>query len=113
MPKRQNVKTIDSSAVQGEGSYVVIKRMTYGEARAARDLARRAEKDKDEDAVADAGQDMIANHLMTWNWVDDEGNPLPLPRDDRGVFDRLTDEEVLFLGQALNGTADAQKKLSS
>lgn len=46
---------------------------------------------------------LLATHVTEWNWVDDDGVPLPLPKDDASVMDRLTDAELQVLSNALQG----------
>ncbi len=104
MPKRQNIRRFPSEAVQGEGSWVEVSRLTVGEAREA----DRLRNDPGVDSF-EAVSGIYQNHVRAWNWVDDDGKPLPLPKDDPGVVDKLTDQEFAFLGDCLAGSEEEQK----
>ena len=56
---------------------------------------------------------LLANHIVDWNWQDDDGNLLPLPKADASVLDELTIEEIQFLGELLNPGSERRKKLTS
>lgn len=80
MPERQ-LKRVDCKAVQGDGAYMVLKPLTFGERR--------------ENMSVDA----LMQRVVEWNWVDWDEEPLPLPHDDV-ARESLTDSEVEFiLGQ--------------
>jgi hypothetical protein len=104
MPQRQNVRRIPSSRVQGDDSWIEISRLTVGEAREADRLKDDRETDSFDTVVG-----LYQRHVVGWNWVDDDGQPLPLPKDDPGVVDRLTDLEFSFLGDCLAGSEVEQK----
>lgn len=53
---------------------------------------------------------LLATHVTEWNWVDDDGKPLPLPKDHPEVMDQLTDLEVQALSNALRGPDAATGK---
>lgn len=93
---------VESPTIQGEDSYVVFRALTVEEARAYRKTTG------SDDDVFEIGLDALRTHIVEWNWVDDAGNPLPQPREDPGVIDRLTVEETNFLAQTLI-TRPAQK----
>ena len=107
MSKRLSIVKIDASSVQGEGAYILWRRMTWGE---RREVANDIRADK-VDVIA-----MLLDLLQDWNWVDADGEKLPLPQvaDD---LERLYDEEVSFLAdvgrRAIEGrlefTLDAEK----
>jgi hypothetical protein len=110
MPKRQNTRTIQTPDLQGEDSFVVMRRLTVGEVRALRKKARTITKDDDQVEVSiEISSDTLADCVLKWNWVDDNGEPLPQPHHNVDVFDILTDEEFGFLGDTLLGTGDTQK----
>lgn len=99
MPVRQNTKRVPSDEVQGEGSFVEIKRLTYGEIK----MLRTASDDR-----LTQSADVVRTVVVNWNWVDDAGQPLPLPSADPDVLDLLTDAEIGFIGKALG--AETEKK---
>lgn len=126
MAERQNRMRVASDAVQGPGSYVVLRKLGYAQRRRATALLTAANggqlpKHADLSDVEQPVQLMQANDAFTrelladnvaeWNWVDDDGQLLPLPSVDIEVVDRLTEEEVAFVVRAIQSgmTADAAK----
>ncbi len=105
MAQRQAIYTIKSDAVQGEGSYVKMRAILYGEAK----RLRRDIEGMDDDAKMAANEALLISHVVAWDWVDDEGQPLPIPKDDPAVLDRLTAQELAFLGEAISGESAASK----
>lgn len=89
MPQRQNTRTVKSDEVQGEGSYVVIRRLSFGDVLRLSDMVK-------EDRYQAAAHELVPLLVKQWNWVDDGGGPLPVPVDSAGV-DALSSEEVGFL----------------
>ena len=106
MSKRQNVRKTMTPNLQGPGSFVEFKRFTYGESKAIREAA--AAHADDENWQQEESLRVLAEHLIAWNWVDDDGNALPLPKDDPAVLDQLTDEEVKFLIGLFGDKTDAK-----
>lgn len=101
MSKRTSVKKFPSTEVQGEGSFVVVTGIKVKE---IREMRKRSKEEEDFDDF-EGGVEMLAKHVISWNWVDDEGNPLPLPKDKPDAVDELTSEESEFLVGLLMGTA--------
>lgn len=100
---------INTEAVQGEGSYLVMRRPTYGEQKGWAKLDFASE---DSDVRFKASDTIMAALVMEWNWVDDADKPLPLPSVDQSVLDRLTDAEFAVLTRtfaAMLPNAEAQK----
>jgi len=100
MAKRNATYRVSSEQVQGEGSYVVLRRLPYAEARNAAlraDEANAAEE-------AQYTQRMITAGVVEWDWVDDNGDPLPLPRevdfDELGLLIHEVEFLVTHLVQA-------------
>lgn len=98
MAKRKSVRRFDTDEVQGEGSYVVMTAFKVKEIRAARQAKR--EQGDDFDGV-EAGVQALRTHLVEWNWVDDNDQPLPKPQDEPSVIDDLTSDEAEFLANLL------------
>lgn len=129
---RRSVHRYETEAVQGEGSWVEVKRMTLGESKAvqhkSQKLAAKVAKMKaaavaagDDEALLaagiyeqnegwKAGLEMFATKVVGWNWLDDDGNPLPLPRENPDVLDELTDEEIALISELIVGDVEARKK---
>lgn len=135
MPKRQFIITHDSDDVQGEGSYIKLRSVTYGEGKQMRKQmdaftqrreelnaklsngASDAEKKKLRsqleavDAEVQAlNEQVLVDKIYEWNWVDDNDQPLPLPKDDPKVIDTLTTGEMQFIQAKLRGTDEDRKK---
>lgn len=120
MPKRLNTIRLESTEVQGEGSFVVLRRLDWKTAqhnnRALAELNNGvlpgvAERVTVTLALLDTNQqitdEMLRAAIIEWNWVDDAENPLPLPRD--AGIGHLSDLEVQFLVRALQPRGDAAK----
>lgn len=93
MPKRLFCSTfrVDSAKIQGDGSFVVFRRLTWAEMRPIWDME------------TGAGMALMKQSIQDWNWVDDEGQPLPNPHDHPEVLDTLAFEETNFLLLAAQG----------
>lgn len=68
MPERRTTYKVDSSKVQGEGSWVELSYMGWGEVQAA----------MSGDLKSD---DILNEHVKDWNWVDAEGEALTVSVD--------------------------------
>ena len=96
MAKRTSVRRFNTEEVQGEGSYVILSSLKVDEVRELR------KKGKDEDFDAfEGGIALLTQHILKWDWVGDDGKPLPLPKDDPTVVGQLTHEEADFLSDLL------------
>ena len=126
MAKRQNVQRIDSEVVQGEGSWVEIKRPTHGERKAllirSSKYIDRVKPDGtfDTSGLSEAdllelnefGTMLLTEMVVGWDWVDDDEEALPQAQDDPAVFDLLTDQEMAFLNQHVTPALDEKKEPS-
>lgn len=107
MPERKGFKRVDSSAVQGEGSYVEFYNLRLGQ---AREILRLGDEVADNtEADIDATGQQFTKLMRGWNWVDDEGKPLPLPAEDPAVLESLTLEEWNFLGEQVKAMLSPQQ----
>lgn len=100
MPQRQNAWTVRSEQVQGEGSFVVMRRLSFGEALRVGQLLKEGA-----DGYKEAVSLTVRAAVVRWNWVDDEGKPLPPPGEGFDL-DLLTDEEAAFLLDKAYGKRD-------
>ncbi len=103
MPRRQSNRRVVSTEVQGDDSFVVLRPMKWGEAKAIVGVAGA------DSARAIEMVDRLAAYIVDWNWVDDDGNPLPKPAEDPSVIDRLTSTEVRYLLGELRGDEASRK----
>lgn len=116
MPQRQSIVTYDSTEVQGEGSWIKVRLISHGESkRIMRDYGGLVGKSVDDIGVEKftdmqvANDDLIAQKVAGWNWVGDDGEPLPLPQDDPAVLDLLTEFEHQFIARAMRGEGERKK----
>lgn len=107
MPQRSNTRKVMSPKVQGKDSFVEFRKITYGESKALR-LEAKAHKD-DEEWQMSSSEALLTDHIVDWNWVDGEGKPLPLPKDDPTVIEILNDDEITFLTDLVRGNTDPKR----
>lgn len=100
MAQRKSTTRFNSEVVQGEGSFVVVRKLTMGD---VKQLRKQTGKDITDDVSLEIGVDTIAAHIIEWNWVDDNDKPLPIPNDDPAIIDKLTTDEFKFLAESLTG----------
>jgi len=112
MPERKNTFRVAADEVQGEGSWVDLRRLSWEQQRRAqRLLAEHAGGELPRDTTkvpltvaflevnSEFTREMLASGVAAWNWVDDQGQALPLPAAGGMVL--LSDQEVAFLVVAL------------
>jgi hypothetical protein len=96
MPKR-TLKTMRvPTPIMGDDAWIEVREPTWGE---AEELIKAGQ----EGDIALLG-DRIAKFLMSWNWVEDDGSPLPLPAQDPSVLRRLQVSEVRAIVEAVGRT---------
>lgn len=85
MAERKVTYRVESSDVQGEGSWVELSYITRGEAR----------------AHAEDGwtEDMLKKHVIAWDWVDTEGNELDVADADTQLLQHECD---FIIGKLFN-----------
>lgn len=105
MPERKAVRRVETPEAQGDDSWVKVRRFQVGEW-----LALTEVDEGNRPEAVKRGLELIRTHVVAWNWVDDDGAPLPQPGEDPSVIDRLTDEEVLCLMRVLQGPTESQLK---
>ena len=111
MPERLNTKRVVTESVQGADSYVVLKRATADETRTLYKLTRAMDKADDEgDKSYNAQRAFVASHVLDWNWVWENGDAMPLPKDDPGVIGKLSDQELKSIVEGLLGPDAATLK---
>lgn len=111
MPKRVNkkFKRVETAEVMGEGSYVLIRAPGFDALGNIMALASLNVEDGQADLSGVNAEtiggvySLLAETVVEWNWVDDEGKPLPQPADDPDVFRReLVLDEVQYLIERLD-----------
>lgn len=97
MPQRKKTRRVDASAVQGEGAYVDVRSMRYGE---TADLQEEGDTLTPHE-LNEVNIKLIQDKIAGWNWADENGEPLPLPATSEDVVRQLTIEEFGFLVKAI------------
>lgn len=98
MARETSTVRVDSEDVQGEGSYVLLRRPNWKAMREALAVFQAAGGDANEEyaglMMIDA---LLPGMIVEWNWTDEDGEALPLPSTDRTVLDDLEPIEGLLL----------------
>lgn len=120
---RVTSKRIETIDLQGEGSFIVVKPVGWktakkineflimGNVEVRADMSDPEKKKHIEEETALTEQ-VLFSSIVEWNWADENGTALPIPRttDD---LDLLTVEEVQFLLSSVTGKNGDLKKLES
>lgn len=93
MPKRTIQKRFDTKEVQGEGSFVIMRSLRVGQIREVKALEK--------DELYEKTVSILISHILEWNWVGDDDEPLSLPKDEPTVMDELTNAEFEYLSTLL------------
>ena len=116
MPSRQRTRQI-TGGPQGDDAFILVRYLTVGDSKAlyaeGDALRKRAEASDDPElvkALNEKANEMLAEFVMDWNWVDDDDKPLPKPKGKPAVFDLLLTNEIQWLTQAAIGGLDDEKK---
>jgi hypothetical protein len=104
---QQRTVRVNSAEVQGPESFVVVRRMTVGE---TKDMLKRGIDREAGLETYSENTGWVAEHVVEWNWTDQDGNALPYPKNEPAVMDRLTNEELAFLNQAIVGRTEQERK---
>ena len=97
MAERKRATRIPSDGVQGPGSYVMLRPLPY---KAVRSAIRAA---GDVKAQAELGDQLIIDSVASWDWVDFDGEPLPVPTTAEEVGRLLMTNEATWLFSAITG----------
>lgn len=92
MPRRQSIVRVAAEEVQGEDAYVEMQRLTVGQRRFL----------SGEGMTEERSSPVLCEAVKGWNWVWEDGSPMPLPSRDPTVMERLTDMELAFLWRSLH-----------
>lgn len=117
---RVTSKRIETPELQGEGSYIIVRPLEWKITKLAReflaigDVSVRTDM-TDEQKIAHIKEETrltemcLFGSILEWNWSDEEGRPLPLPRTPEDL-DALTNDEVSFLTNCALGKYEAKAK---
>ena len=99
MPERKYKKynRIDCDEVMGEGSYAVISSPSISDLRKITEMSNGKAENVEGDNALEIGKMILEEMILEWNWVDDDGEPLPLPKDHPDGMDILNLQETMFL----------------
>lgn len=100
MPKRSNVLKL-ATPIQGDDAYAIVRQPTYGEMRAMiRENADTINNGVKVNAVEENLQlmaNVVKKYVIQWNWVYEDGTPMPFPASKPEIVDELTSGEVKAL----------------
>jgi hypothetical protein len=102
MPQRNRSRQF-TGGPQGDDAWVLVLIPTLGELRSNQKLIKTLGRESDE--AEEAARKYLAAHTLQWNWVDDEGKAFPSPHKNHEIFGELTNEEMRFIANAMNGAA--------
>lgn len=130
MPERIGSRTVATEDVQGPGSWVQIRPATVGEI-----LARQREVEQRDNVWYKIGVFLgrvvgalglrkretssdrtsifaywAIDYVKAWNWVNGDGEPLPSPEDDPSVVERLTQDELTAIVEAIHGQRKSEEQ---
>ncbi|MHC4195892.1 MAG: hypothetical protein ACYSYU_10795 [Planctomycetota bacterium] len=92
--KHKKYRVVDSSEIQGEGSFVKIKNISLNEILGH---SQGAKGKPDDEEAAQMGLQILDDMIVDWDWVDDEDNPLPVPAENPGTIASLPFQESSWL----------------
>jgi hypothetical protein len=96
MAKRKHklYRKIDSSEIQGEGSFVKFKNVSLAE---ILKHSQGVNGDLGNEEAAQLGLQVLDEMIVDWDWVDDEDELLPIPADNPGTIAGLPFQESSWL----------------
>jgi len=96
MPKRKSIRRVESTQVQGADSWV---EFTAPRGKDGRQLIELGQQEGSDLERYKLNGELLVKFVHAWNWVDDDGEPLPQLKEDESILDELTLEEIGWLGQ--------------
>ena len=122
MPQRNRERTI-TGGPQGDDAVVVVFMPTIEQLNAGLDTSDIPDDEPAENAaeavavtlsrmdkIEKKAREFFARHVRSWNWVDDNSDPLPQPHGNPDVFGLLLQDELAFIAKYLRGQAEQQVK---
>lgn len=107
MGERKSTFKVSSEEIQGVGSYVIFRHMTFGTVLQAMSKSGDKTNSKEEKAFTEK---LLKEAVIEWDWVDDNGAPLVLPSAGLEIESLLTNEIMWLVSQI---TGKEQSKNSS
>lgn len=110
MPERQRERTIDCTEVQGKDSWCVVRSPKYELVVKAMELELSEDSDDRVRRIAEIelGEELMESAIVEWNWVEDDGTPMPQYGKGTKATD-LTIDEVTFLLDHILGDSRRKK----
>lgn len=90
MARHKRIYRADTSAMQGEGSWVEFTSPKVGDIRAVQS----AKVTEDYELALN----ILRDNIVDWNWIDEESLPLSLPKDN---IEELRMDEIAYLVRVL------------
>lgn len=106
----RKLRRVESTEVQGEGSFVEFRGLPYAIYREAVRRVEHAPKDAQGNAqVTFADNDahlreVLETTVARWNWVDDTGQPMPTPANGLALDTLMLSEVNWLYAQAVGGS---------
>jgi hypothetical protein len=104
MASRKSTFKVGSEEIQGEDSYVVFHQMSFG---MVLEAMKKGEGKTKPDEEKDFTERLLKDAVVEWNWVDDNGDLLPLPSKGL-VIESLLTNEIMWLVEQITGKAQAK-----
>lgn len=110
---RVTSKRIETTNLQGEGSFIIVKTvgwktakkinefLSIGNVMSRADMTNEQKK-KHVDEETALTEQILFSCIVDWNWADETGVPLPIPMNTEDL-DLLTVDEVQFLLSSVTG----------
>lgn len=107
MAERKSVVRTNSFAVQGSSSWVKLRKLSFGQVSEFQAMSEQGLSAEDETTHL---VKLVETQVIDWNWVDDDGEKMPIPSEMDNI-DNLTAEEFNFLlGEILEGVGSVEHK---
>ena len=92
--KHKKYRVVDSSEIQGEGSFVKFKNVSLTD---ILKYSQGADNKLDDQDAAQMGLQVLDDMIIEWDWVDDDDQPLPVPAENPGTIASLPFQESSWL----------------
>lgn len=106
MPQRLNLNRVETPKVQGDDSYVVVRKISGKMGFRLMAMSAKVREGEADVELTREIADTALGQVREWNWVDDDGEPLPVPSKIEEPLETLTLEEIMEIVNALTGGGD-------